>query len=403
MFPNRYQVPNGAAPRAAAASEPPAYILNAAGLMVRNPEYIKWMQMPTATATTATSNTAPTSRAAAATATAAPSYEEALQTLQAMSAKHWTRHSLDAVLRHEKGHLQNACDRILKHGTKDPQLLLNQLKDEDMARRIAGSAPQSMAPPLRTSAATLGSQQSTRNPSYNPSYTSHSPTTATTTVSTTTSSSTNTSLEARIAQAKLNSVQTLSEEQAALRPPYIAGNQSSHDDSGQASLVSDLFGRISLLEKQVSEKQLNDDKDKMPVAKAEPEPEPPKKYIRDEEFNQLVINPEYKIFMEERKARANSKASVPIATATPSSEAVPIATATPSSGGEEDPKPTTTTNTTIADEILKLKSLLDNGLLSEAEFEAAKTKTLEKFGVAWICMFELSNDPKHQRLPDTRF
>jgi len=385
MFPNRYQVPNGAAPRAAAATEPPAYILNAAGLMVRNPEYIKWMQMQTATATTVTSNTAPISRAA--TATAAPSYEEALQTLQAMSAKHWTRHSLDAVLRHEKGHLQNACDRILKHGTKDPQLLLNQLKDEDMARRIAGSAPQSIAAQPRSSAATLGSQQSTRNPSYNPPYTSRSPTTTTTTVPTTTSSSTNTSLEARIAQAKLNSVQTLSEEQAkrqqaALRPPYIAGNQSSHDDSGQASLVSDLFGRISLLEKQVSEKQLNDDKDKMPVAKAEPEPEPPKKYIRDEEFNQLVINPEYKKFMEERKARANSKASVPIATATPSSEAVPIATATPSSGGEEDPKPTTTTNTTIADEILKLKSLLDNGLLSEAEFEAAKTKTLEKFGVA---------------------
>lgn len=77
------------------------------------------------------------------------SYEEALATLQAMFAEPWTRESLDAVLRHEKGHMENTCDLILEHGDKDPQILVNRLKaggpepqvamDEELARQLAAS------------------------------------------------------------------------------------------------------------------------------------------------------------------------------------------------------------------------------------------------------------------------
>lgn len=74
------------------------------------------------------------------------SYEEALATLQAMFAEPWTRQSLDAVLRHEKGHMENTCDLILNHGDKDPQILVDRLKaggpepqvamDEQLARQL---------------------------------------------------------------------------------------------------------------------------------------------------------------------------------------------------------------------------------------------------------------------------
>ena len=56
------------------------------------------------------------------------SYEEALVTLQAMFTEPWTRQSLDAVLRHEKGHMENTCDVILQHGDQDPQILVDRLK-----------------------------------------------------------------------------------------------------------------------------------------------------------------------------------------------------------------------------------------------------------------------------------
>ena len=73
-------------------------------------------------------------------------YEEALATLEAMFQAPWTRESLDAVLRHEKGHMENTCDRILNHGDKDPQILIDRLKsggpepqmamDEELARQL---------------------------------------------------------------------------------------------------------------------------------------------------------------------------------------------------------------------------------------------------------------------------
>jgi len=78
------------------------------------------------------------------------SYEEALATLQAMFTEPWTRQSLDAVLRHEKGHMENTCDLILQHGDKDPQILVDRLKaggpepqvamDEELARQLAASS-----------------------------------------------------------------------------------------------------------------------------------------------------------------------------------------------------------------------------------------------------------------------
>lgn len=77
------------------------------------------------------------------------SYEEALATLQAMFTEPWTRESLDAVLRHEKGHMENTCDLILMHGDKDPQILIDCLKnggpepqvamDEELARQMTDS------------------------------------------------------------------------------------------------------------------------------------------------------------------------------------------------------------------------------------------------------------------------
>jgi len=78
------------------------------------------------------------------------SYEEALETLQAMFAEPWTRQSLDAVLRHEKGHMENTCELILQHGDLDPRLLVERLKnggtepqvaiDEELARQLTASS-----------------------------------------------------------------------------------------------------------------------------------------------------------------------------------------------------------------------------------------------------------------------
>lgn len=74
-------------------------------------------------------------------------YEEALSTLEAMFGAPWTRETLDAVLRHEIGHMENTCERILNHGEKDPQILVDRLAsgepdpqqamDEALARQLS--------------------------------------------------------------------------------------------------------------------------------------------------------------------------------------------------------------------------------------------------------------------------
>ncbi|MGK3748524.1 MAG: hypothetical protein ACI8RD_000816 [Bacillariaceae sp.] len=81
------------------------------------------------------------------------SYEEALGTLGQMFADPWTRQTLDVVLRHEKGHMENTCELILEHGDKDPQILVDRLKaggpepqvamDEELARQLAAASSSS--------------------------------------------------------------------------------------------------------------------------------------------------------------------------------------------------------------------------------------------------------------------
>ena len=81
------------------------------------------------------------------------SYEEALATLEAMFGEPWSRETLDKVLRIEKGHMENTCDRILNYGSQnDPQVLIDRLEsgepvgaptanisaDEELARQLAG-------------------------------------------------------------------------------------------------------------------------------------------------------------------------------------------------------------------------------------------------------------------------
>lgn len=56
------------------------------------------------------------------------SYEEALGTLTAMFGDPWTQDSLDTVLRHYKGHMENTVDAVLQHGDGDPQALIDKLK-----------------------------------------------------------------------------------------------------------------------------------------------------------------------------------------------------------------------------------------------------------------------------------
>jgi hypothetical protein len=77
------------------------------------------------------------------------SYEEALSTLEAMFGEPWTRDTLDSVLRHHQGHMENTVDQILRYGDKDPQGLVDALQagtdpeasavtqDEALARQLA--------------------------------------------------------------------------------------------------------------------------------------------------------------------------------------------------------------------------------------------------------------------------
>jgi hypothetical protein len=95
------------------------------------------------------------------------SYEEALATLQSMFGESaWSRDDLDAVLRHQQGHMENTCDVILRHGDKDPQILLAQLRDgtydpdastramdEQLARQLARGEQQAVAAAAAGSAA----------------------------------------------------------------------------------------------------------------------------------------------------------------------------------------------------------------------------------------------------------
>lgn len=77
-------------------------------------------------------------------------YEEALSTLEAMFGAPWSEETLDLVLRHYEGHMENTVESILGHGGGDPQELLRKLEeskstsspdqmalDEQLARELA--------------------------------------------------------------------------------------------------------------------------------------------------------------------------------------------------------------------------------------------------------------------------
>jgi hypothetical protein len=66
-----------------------------------------------------------------------------------MFGEPWTRDTLDSVLRHHQGHMENTVDQILRYGDRDPQALVDALQagidpeassvtqDEALARQLA--------------------------------------------------------------------------------------------------------------------------------------------------------------------------------------------------------------------------------------------------------------------------
>lgn len=77
-------------------------------------------------------------------------YEQALGTLTSMFSSPWTEDSLDTVLRHFEGHMENTVDAVLTHGDMDPQLLIKRLEsganqedlDAQLARELANGTEQ---------------------------------------------------------------------------------------------------------------------------------------------------------------------------------------------------------------------------------------------------------------------
>ena len=66
-------------------------------------------------------------------------YEDALATLQSMFGEPWNRESLDYILRNQKGHMENTVDLVLRHGDKDPQILIDQLEAAGIVGPFEGS------------------------------------------------------------------------------------------------------------------------------------------------------------------------------------------------------------------------------------------------------------------------
>lgn len=64
-------------------------------------------------------------------------YEQALGTLTAMFTDPWTEDSLDTVLRHFEGHMENTVDAVLSHGNAPPSDLLTRLESSGTGASIA--------------------------------------------------------------------------------------------------------------------------------------------------------------------------------------------------------------------------------------------------------------------------
>lgn len=65
------------------------------------------------------------------------SYEQALDTLTSMFGPPWTEDSLDQVLRHFEGHMENTAESIRGHGDGEPQALLDKLENSSNAQTSA--------------------------------------------------------------------------------------------------------------------------------------------------------------------------------------------------------------------------------------------------------------------------
>ena len=70
-------------------------------------------------------------------------YEEALETLKSMFGDPWTEWTLDAVLRHHEGHMENTVETVLSHGDGDPDELVRRLQDPNAAAAAAASGANS--------------------------------------------------------------------------------------------------------------------------------------------------------------------------------------------------------------------------------------------------------------------
>lgn len=92
------------------------------------------------------------------------SYEEALETLQSMFGESWTRENLDTVLRHQQGHMENTVDMILRHGDKDPQVLIDQLAAGIDPEESARNMDEALARQLSQGMRVLGGGGTTQAP-----------------------------------------------------------------------------------------------------------------------------------------------------------------------------------------------------------------------------------------------
>jgi len=91
-------------------------------------------------------------------------YEDALATLQSMFADPWNRENLDYILRNQKGHMENTVDLILRHGDKDPQILIDQLEAGINPSQTAVAADEALARQLSQSTA-LAAASAAQQPS----------------------------------------------------------------------------------------------------------------------------------------------------------------------------------------------------------------------------------------------
>ena len=84
-------------------------------------------------------------------------YEEALETLKSMFGEPWTESTLDAVLRHHEGHMENTVETVLGHGDGDPDELVRRLQDPNAAAAASSAANSGTSTPITANGGSSGS------------------------------------------------------------------------------------------------------------------------------------------------------------------------------------------------------------------------------------------------------